>query len=74
MKKHKSLQCNERFTKFRKRNLIKMWRTLKAESGYRQTISGFPNHQQTLRELMDIHEERMIDEKDKSWTKKHKKR
>ena len=51
----------ERFTKFRKRDLIKMWRTLKAESGYRRTLAyDKPTKWDcSLRELMDAHEERV---------------
>ena len=48
----------ERFTRFRKKDLIKMWRTLKAESGYRITKGIYDC---TLRELMNQHEKRFID-------------
>jgi len=48
--------ANERFSHFRKKELIKMWRTLKAESGYRTTLGAGYNC--TLRELMNQHEER----------------
>ena len=51
---------NERFTRFRKIDLIKMWRTLKVESGYRKCTTLFDDC--TLEELMNRHEERVIDE------------
>ena len=63
---------NERFSKFKKADLIKMWRTLKIESGYRMTIAARyairdnegnakSNWDCSLRELMDRHEERVIE-------------
>ena len=51
----------ERFTRFRKRALIKMWRTLKAESGYRMTKCTISRGDCTLRELMDQHESRVME-------------
>ena len=49
----------ERFTRFRKKVLIKMWRTLKAESGYRMTTGYIPAQDIILRELMNAHEKRV---------------
>ena len=50
----------ERFVRFRKKELVKMWRTLKAESGYRVCCGWMPSMNITLRKLMDEHEERVL--------------
>ena len=57
--KEREREMKERFTRFKKRVLIKMWRTLKAESGYRMTKGYIPDQDITLRELMNAHEERV---------------
>jgi hypothetical protein len=53
----------ERFAKFRRKELIKMWRTLKTESGYRIYRGPIASMNTTLRELMDNHEERVLHRK-----------
>ena len=59
----------ELYTKFSKKDLIRMWRTLKAESGHRDTISGwvmfYPNSDCSLRTLMDSMEKRIIRVRDR---------
>lgn len=54
----KALAKNERFTKYRRRDLIKMWRTLKDESGYRDTVGFAGTDCVSLRTLMDRMEDR----------------
>jgi len=61
----------ECYTKFSKKDLIKMWRTLKAESGYRDTIgvaTSLGIQDCSLRYLMDNMEKRTI--KVKKYNKK----
>ena len=50
---------NERYVEFTQNDFIKMWRTLKAESGYRET-KCMTGETQTLEKLMDAHEERVL--------------
>ena len=54
------MTVKERFTKFRKKDLIKMWRTLKAESGDRQTHIMPRLDEASIRQLMNRMEERTI--------------
>ena len=62
----------EQYTKFSKKDLIKMWRTLKAESGHRDTIAPwsmyYPKTDCSLRTLMDNMEKRTV--KVKKYNKK----
>ena len=51
---------NEIFTYFSKKDLIKAWRTLKAESGSRLTTSPYGTTDD-LRTLMNRMEERTVD-------------
>ena len=51
---------NEQFTKFKRKEFIKMWRTMKAETGYRYSTSDYNHETQSIRSLMERYEERMF--------------
>jgi hypothetical protein len=43
-------------------NYKKAWNTLKAESGYRQTLDGVKQESFTVKELMELMEKRVLKE------------
>lgn len=62
MKRKRHTTTGEVFASFSRKNLIRLWRTLKAESGYRKTVHPYGGTKESLKELMDRHEERIIKE------------
>jgi len=51
---------NENFTKLNRKQFIKMWRTMKAESGDRRTHIMPGLDEATIRELMNRYEARIV--------------
>jgi len=51
---------NEQFTKFKRKEFIKMWRTMRAEVGNRITVSNSSKEVDSIKYLMDTYEVRMI--------------
>ncbi len=51
---------NESFTKLNRKQFIKMWRTMKAEVGNRTTSIFDDVDRQSIRQLMDRYESRIV--------------